>query len=227
MTSVRAFSGFSASAEAARDSQLAYYVPMPYPERLLSPGETVQVEFRPHWQRIIVPAVVTVVAIAAEVAVAVLLEDVARWMSIAALALVWLVIALPRYLDWWFTRYIITTERLIARSGVLARRGKEIPLEVINDVAFSQSILERLVRSGDLLIESAGEHGQSRFTDIPRPEDVQSVIYQLREKRTVELEGGRGGGAAGQLEALARLHKDGILTDEEFAAKKQKLLDEI
>jgi hypothetical protein len=84
-----------------------------------------------------------------------------------------------------------------------------------------------MVRSGDLLIESAGEQGQSRFTDVPHPEEIQSQVYQLREKRTVALEGGPGGGAAGQLEALARLHKDGILTDEEFAAKKQKLLDEI
>jgi hypothetical protein len=43
----------------------------------------------------------------------------------------------------------------------------------------------------------------------------------------VALEGGGTGGAAGQLEALARLHKDGVLSDEEFEAKKQKLLDEI
>ncbi len=200
---------------------------MPYPERLLSPGEAVEVEFRPHWQRIMVPTAITIVAIAAMVAVAALLDEGAMWISLAVVALVWLVTAVPRYLDWWFTRYVITNERLIVRAGVLARHGKEIPLEVINDVAFSQSVLERMVHSGDLLIESAGEHGQSRFTDIPRPEDVQSQIYQLREKRTVSLEGGNQGGAAGQLESLARLHRDGVLTDEEFAAKKQKLLDEI
>ncbi|MDF1594717.1 MAG: PH domain-containing protein [Acidimicrobiia bacterium] len=200
---------------------------MPYPERLLSPGEAVQLEFRPHWQRIMVPTAITIVAIAALVAVTALLDEGAMWISLAVVALVWLITAVPRYLDWWFTRYIVTNERLIVRSGVLARRGKEIPLEVINDVAFSQSVLERLVHSGDLLIESAGEQGQSRFTDIPRPEDVQSQIYQLREKRTVALEGGNQGGAAGQLESLARLHRDGVLTDEEFAAKKQKLLDEI
>ena len=200
---------------------------MPYPERLLSPGETVRLEFRPHWQRIIIPTAITIAIIAAEVAVIVLLEDAVRWISLAVLAVLWLATALPRYLDWWFTRYVVTDERVIVRSGVLARRGKEIPLEVINDVAFSQSVLERMVRSGDLLIESAGEQGQSRFTDVPHPEEVQSQIYQLREKRTMALEGGSGGGAAGQLEALARLHKDGILTDEEFTAKKQKLLDEI
>ena len=200
---------------------------MPYPERLLSPGEIVELEFRPHWQRNIYPTFVTIVAIAAVVAVISLLDELAMWIALGVVIVVWLVVAIPRYLDWWFTRYVVTNERLIVRSGVLARKGKEIPLEVINDVAFSQSILERMVHSGDLLIESAGEQGQSRFTDVPRPEDVQAQIYQLREKRTVALEGGGGGGAAGQLEALARLHRDGVLTDEEFATKKQKLLDEI
>ena len=200
---------------------------MSYPQRLLSPGEIVELEFRPHWQRNIYPTLVTIVAIAAAVAIISLLDEVAMWIALGVVIVLWVVIAIPRYLDWWFTRYVVTNERLIVRSGVLARRGKEIPLEVINDVAFSQSILERMVRSGDLLIESAGEQGQSRFTDVPRPEDVQAQVYQLREKRTVALEGGLGGGAASQLEALARLHRDGVLTDEEFAAKKQKLLDEI
>ncbi len=200
---------------------------MPYPERLLSPGEAVNAEFRPHWQRILIPMLMTLIAIAAVVVVLTMLEDTVRWIVLGVVVLLWLVLAIPRYLDWWFTRYIVTNERLIVRAGVLARRGKEIPLEVINDVAFSQGVLERMVRSGDLLIESAGEHGQSRFTDIPRPEDVQSMIYQLREERTVALEGGGSGGPAGQLEALARLHRDGVLTDEEFAAKKQKLLDQI
>lgn len=202
---------------------------MSYPERLLSPGEVVEHEFRPHWQRIVIPTLITLVAIAAMIAIVAIdqIEDLIMWILLGLVLVVWAITAIPRYLDWWFTRYVITTERIIVRSGVLARRGKEIPLEVINDVAFSQTIMERMLHSGDLLIESAGEQGQSRFTDVPRPEEVQSQIYQLREKRTVALEGGVGGGAAGQLEALARLHKDGVLTDEEFAEKKQKLLDEI
>ena len=121
-----------------------YHEAMAYPERLLSPGEVVHLEFRPHWQRIIVPTLITLAVIAAAVAVLVLVEDSARWISLAILAVVWLVAALPRYLDWWFTRYVVTNERLIVRAGVLARRGKEIPLEVINDVAFKQSVLDRL-----------------------------------------------------------------------------------
>ena len=123
------------------------------------------------------------------------------------------------------THYVITNERLIVRRGFIARQGKEIPLEVINDVAFSQTVIERVLRSGDLLIESAGEQGQSRYSDIPDPEGVQSLIYQMREARTLNLQGKAT--AVEQLEILAKLHRDGVLTDEELVEKKQKLLGDI
>ena len=71
---------------------------------------------------------------------------------------------------WLTTLHIVTNERVIYRRGLIAKQGKEIPLEVINDVAFSQSVFERIFRTGDLLIESAGgTHGQSRYSNIPDP----------------------------------------------------------
>jgi hypothetical protein len=76
---------------------------------------------------------------------------------------------------------VLTTERLIFRSGVVAKFGREIPLERINDVTFSQSLFERLIGAGDLLLESAGEHGQSRFSNIRDPEAVQLEIYRQME----------------------------------------------
>ncbi len=198
---------------------------MPYPEHLLSPGETVEREFRPHWRLALLPIFLGLVAAGAAVALAATLEgDASRIAAVAAVA-AWLLYALPRLARWWFTRYIITNERIIVRSGILARAGKEIPLEVINDVSFSQSILERLLRSGDLMLESAGEQGQSRFTDVPRPQEVQAVVYRLREDRIGRLSTGRT--PVDQLEALARLHRDGVLTDQEFTEKKHKLLGEI
>src|SRR4029453_17627524 len=76
---------------------------------------------------------------------------------------------------------VLTTERLIFRSGLVAKFGREITLERINDVTFSQSLFERLGRVGDLLIESAGVHGPSRFTHIPDPEAGQLEIYRQME----------------------------------------------
>lgn len=198
---------------------------MKYPERLLSSDEKVVAAFRPHWMAIIVPSLITILSVAAIIAVAISVEAPEVWYAVGGIVLLWLVVALPRWIRWWFTHYVITDERLIVRRGFIARRGKEIPLEVINDVAFSQNVIERILHSGDLLIESAGEQGQSRYTDIPDPEGVQSLIYRLREARTLDLQGSAS--AVEQLDMLAKLHRDGVLTDDELAEKKQKLLGDI
>jgi uncharacterized membrane protein YdbT with pleckstrin-like domain len=111
------------------------------------------------------------------------------------------------------------------RKGVIARSGVEIPLEVVNDVIFSQTVFERMLGFGDLIVESAGEMGQSRFSNIPNPDAFQAELYRAREDRTRMLSTAQT--PSDTLATLARLHADGVLTDEEFAAKKAKLLDEI
>lgn len=198
---------------------------MKYPARLLSSGEEVAAAFRPHWMAIILPTLISVLSVAAIIVVAITVESPESWYAVAGVVLLWLIVALPQWIKWWFTHYVVTNERLIVRRGFVARQGKEIPLEVINDVAFSQTVIERLLHSGDLLIESAGEQGQSRYTDIPDPEGVQFLIYEMRESRTLNLQGQPT--AVEQLDMLARLHRDGVLTDEELAEKKQKLLGDI
>ena len=198
---------------------------MKYPARLLSSGEEVAAAFRPHWMAIILPTLISVLSVAAIIVVAITVESPESWYAVAGVVLLWLIVALPQWIKWWFTHYVVTNERLIVRRGFVARQGKEIPLEVINDVAFSQTVIERLLHSGDLLIESAGEQGQSRYTDIPDPEGVQFLIYEMRESRTLNLQGQPT--AVEQLDMLAKLHRDGVLTDEELAEKKQKLLGAI
>ena len=85
------------------------------------------------------------------------------------------------YLEWVTTNFVITTDRLIYRHGVLAKHGIEIPLERVNTVFFSQSILERMVGSGDLVIESAGEMGRQNFSNVRKPSAVQNEIYKQME----------------------------------------------
>jgi len=199
---------------------------MGYPKRLLSEGEEIAVEFRPHWFRIVREILVLVGAL---VVVGLLVaQDVDARIILAVVAIALIVVA--RGLVRWLTTYhVITDERLIYREGWIAKKGKEIPLEVINDVAFSQNMLERMLGTGDLLIESAGTHGQSRYRDIPRPEDVQTLIYKVREERIRALGSNESAATvvestASQLEKLSRLHDQGKLTDEEFAREKAKLL---
>ena len=85
------------------------------------------------------------------------------------------------YLKWVTTNFVITTDRLIYRHGVLSKHGIEIPLERVNTVFFSQSILERMVGSGDLVIESAGELGRQNFSNVRKPSAVQNEIHKQME----------------------------------------------
>ena len=196
---------------------------MAYPERLLSDDESVVSEFRPHWSGLLREIMLVIAAIVVGVILA--LFDAPSWAYPVVVVLLFLLIV-RGVVRWFTTLHVITTERVIYRAGFIAKRGKEIPLEVINDIAFNQTIFEKLFGTGDLLIESAGTHGQSRYRDIPKPEEVQSLLYQVREDRIREM---RGPGAseesrASQLEKLSQLHDDGKLSDEEFENEKNRLL---
>jgi uncharacterized membrane protein YdbT with pleckstrin-like domain len=126
------------------------------------------------------------------------------------------------------THFVITSHRIIYRSGVIAKSGIEIPLERVNNVNFGQSVFERLVGAGDLLIESGGEDGQSRFSDIKHPDQVQRMIHsqmeaamQRRSGRSVDQPAAN---VADQLERLEGMLQRGTLTPEEFDQQKRKLL---
>lgn len=204
---------------------------MAYPRRLLTEDEAVIREFHPHWRVLIPAGLWFLLGIAAIVVTWQVAPDdtTVDWIVTGLLVLAIIYLAGAPIINWRFTQYVLTNERLIVRRGVISRSGIEIPLENINDVRFSQKVLERAMRFGDVTIESAGELGQSVLHDIPNPESFQSQLYTAREERAMMLGGGAAGprDAVAQLESLAKLHEQGVLSDEEFAAKKQRLLDQM
>jgi uncharacterized membrane protein YdbT with pleckstrin-like domain len=207
---------------------------MTFAKKNLNPDETVALDMHPHWWYFAGPAVSLVVVI--------ILGGILAWganisgtggdvlkvlvIALLVIAALWLVV---RYLKWITTYFVITSHRLIFRTGVLAKSGIEIPLERINNVNFHQSILERLIGAGDLLIESGGEDGQSRYTDIRHPDRVQRLIHAQMEN-TAQRHGSyakdRGGvdGVTEQLERLEGMLQRGTLSLDEFEAQKRKLL---
>jgi membrane protein YdbS with pleckstrin-like domain len=204
---------------------------VPYPKQLLSPGEEIVAEFRPHWSSIMVPLVLTLGALAAVILLAVFTTGAVRQWGPLAVAVVWLVLTVPRFINWLTTQHVITNERVIHRQGFVSKHGKEIPHEMVNTVSFRQSVFERLVGSGDLVIESAGEQGQTLYRDIPKPEHLQTLIYKAREDRMFTIQRGGEGARSGestsraeQLQILSKLHDEGKLSDDEFNAQKAKIL---
>jgi membrane protein YdbS with pleckstrin-like domain len=149
---------------------------MPKLSRLLNEDEEVLVDVRPHWWYLAGPVAVLVVVLAG--AITALVESAPTWADWAAvaglvLAAAWL---LARYVRWASTRLVVTSSRIIHRTGVLARRGREIPLAALTDISYHQSLFERIIRSGDLLLESAGRDGHEVFPHLPRPARIQNQI---------------------------------------------------
>jgi uncharacterized membrane protein YdbT with pleckstrin-like domain len=206
---------------------------MPYPKRLLNDHETIAVDLHPHWWYFAAPTAAMVAGIGGGIATLVATDPqtttrtVVGWLSLVVMAVsaLWV---MARYARWITTHFVITNHRIIFRSGFVAKRGIEIPLERVNTVHFQQGIGERLVGAGDLLIESGGESGQQRFTDIRQPDRVQRVIHaQMDAKQSRHREAPPAPGVvdvAGQLERLEGMLERGTLTPEEFDHQKRRLL---
>jgi membrane protein YdbS with pleckstrin-like domain len=205
---------------------------MPFPKRLLLDGEAVALDLRPHWWFFAGP-------LFAGIPVLVLLvgalkqngdvQTVGLWVTVAV-ALAWAVWLGARLISWQTTHFVVTSERLVFRSGILAKHTRDIPLDKINDLASSQSFFERMIGAGDLLIESAGERGQETFADIPRPHAVQQEIYRQMESNQARTMGGgvpRPPSVTDQIAALADLLDRGAISQAEYEAKKAQLLDRL
>jgi uncharacterized membrane protein YdbT with pleckstrin-like domain len=207
---------------------------MTFAKKNLNPDETVALDMHPHWWYFAAPAVSLLVMVVLGIVLIVGTDENTsgrKALSVLVIALLiiaalWLVV---RYLKWITTYFVITSHRLIFRTGVLGKSGIEIPLERINNVNFHQSVLERLIGAGDLLIESGGEDGQSRYTDIRHPDRVQRLIHAQMEN-TAQRHGSYAKGSDGvvgvteQLERLEGMLQRGTLSLDEFESQKRKLL---
>jgi uncharacterized membrane protein YdbT with pleckstrin-like domain len=208
---------------------------MPFPRQLLADHEEVVFDLKPHWVAVIPSVLWTIAGLIVLFGGYWAAEQIfekdpggAKAVVGAVVTIAWIFLAVVPFLRWRFTLFVLTTDRLITRSGIIAKHSKEIPLERVNDVTFSQSILERIVGAGDLLVESAGERGQTKIGNVRKPEEVQLMIYKEIEKNNERMMR-PGAAAAGtpipeQIQALARLKEQGVLTEAEFEAKKQELL---
>ena len=205
---------------------------MPYPKKLLNDYETVAVDLHPHWWYFAEPVAALVGSIILGILALVFdvggtFGDILKWLVLVLIVVsaIWLVV---RYLKWTTTNFVITSDRLIFRAGVLAKMGVEIPLERVNTVHFSQSIFERMTGSGDLVIESGAEDGQQRFSDIRRPDRVQNLIHsqmEENEKRRFTVNNASStSDVATQLEKLEGMLERGTLSPDEFQSQKDKLL---
>jgi len=202
---------------------------------LLSDDEEVVVDMHPHWWTLVPIGALLAVVLIGGLAVLLRAGDGTLWMIarvIVAIALLGtLAMFAIRYAKWVTTEFVVTTERVISRKGVLAKQAIEIPLDRINTVFFEQQPMERILGQGDLGIESAGEGGRQTFTNIRKPNMVQAEIYTQKERfeeRRLERIGQASAGnrptesIPDQIAKLDELRQSGVLTAAEFEMKTHK-----
>ncbi|WP_197382226.1 PH domain-containing protein [Mycolicibacterium mengxianglii] len=158
---------------------------MGYPDNVLANDEQVVLHRHPHWKRLIGPILVLLLATALAAFGAAVVsntdwEQTAKNVVSVVIGAVWLILVcwltLWPFLNWWTTHFVITDRRVMFRHGLITRSGIDIPLARINSVEFRHGLLDRLLRTGTLIIESASQD-PLEFYDIPRVEQVHSLLY--------------------------------------------------
>ena len=159
---------------------------MPYPDKVLTDGEEVVAALHPHALTMFWPVVRLLLVVgAASFGMAMIPvgsnQGVLRLALLGAAVVLVLVTVVGPLMRWRTTHYVITTHRLLYRTGVLTRSGRDIALSRITDVSFSQTLWERVIRSGTLRITSAGE-GATVLYRVPGSERVQTLLNHMIEE---------------------------------------------
>ncbi len=160
---------------------------MGYLRRLLGDGEEVVADLHRHAGKALLGPAALLVVLAGVTSYGVSAMPPGRGQRAGQLAVlgVALLLALAGsllpYLRWRTTHFVLTDRRVVVRSGILARRGRDVPLHRVNDVTFGHGLVDRLLGCGTLTVTSAGERGQLTLADVPRVAAVHRLLYELLE----------------------------------------------
>lgn len=213
----------------------------------LMPNERIILASNPHWwyfwKQVAAGAIVVVLLLVLWWTDVSWLEKVIRWVTLVAF-IVLVLNTLYEFAKWKTTRFAITDQRVAYQSGLIQRRGVSIPLNRINNVNFHQTAIARILNNGVVVIESAGDLGESVFQNIPDPQHVRTLIFTevdadeerdsqrdaaaLAEAMRQHMTDSAGSGSPSPSERLAQLDEmraNGQLSEEEYAAKRRQILD--
>ncbi|MCK9877970.1 PH domain-containing protein [Frankia sp. Ag45/Mut15] len=162
----------------------ATIVGVAFPDDILAPDEEVVVHLHPHWVSLVGPALWTVAALLFAVLGVFfapggfLQKPIQYLVLIVALGLIGYRGALP-WLRQLTTHYVITSQRLVVREGLLTRAGRDVPVSWLVGTTVQQSLFEQWVGSGRLVVETAGQRGRITLSCMPHVERMQEMLAEL------------------------------------------------
>ncbi len=144
----------------------------------LTDGETVLLDLRPHGKLLALPVLALLVVVAATGFGVARVSEPLGDLAIGVVGLLLLLrLSLVPFLRWRATRFLLTDERIALRSGVLRRTGRDVPLSRVDEVTYSQTLLQRLQGCGTLTV-AAGDAAPVVVSDLRDVEGVQRQVYR-------------------------------------------------
>jgi uncharacterized membrane protein YdbT with pleckstrin-like domain len=199
-----------------------------YTESMLGENERIVLTTRQHWfvlfGAIVAEILVALIVIAATIAM-IFLNPLAPFAFL--LVLIPLGLMLRDILIWYNRQYIVTNRRVIQIFGVFNKSVVDSSLEKVNDVKMVQSFFGRMFDYGDVEILTASEMGVNLFQRIGDPVKFKTAMLNAKEKLGYEGTGSHAQNADDiptMIAELDELRKKGIVSEEEFKAKKKELL---
>ena len=146
------------------------------------------------------------------------------------------------YINWKYNLWCVTNMRVVDESGFFTRYSKESPLDKINNVEYDQSIWGRIFGFGNVDIQTAAELGETTYKLIHHPKLLKDTITHAQEEykktqiasqatqlaqaiaRTNPVAQPSQQMIADELHKLFELMQKGAITQEEYAAQKNKLI---
>jgi hypothetical protein len=161
-------------------------------------------------------------------------------------AIAWIVYNVAVFLS---ANFGVTNMRVLRYEGIIRRRSSETLLTMLTDVQLTEPLLGRMLGFGDLrILTASGSAGVDVFETVKAAAALRTAI---QEQKSVALGMGAtiqptqpgppvsapsasaasapatADDAAKALAALGDLHTQGLITDEEYAAKRSEILARI
>lgn len=148
----------------------------------LARGETVQLEMRQHWARILPSSAACVIGF---ILVVIAGFFAPAWMGFLANAAWWLWFVLigvliMRVVEWRDDTFVVTSKRIILVHGIIIKKVAMMPLGAVTDMSYNRSIIARVLGYGTFVMESAGQDQALSTIDFVRnPDEQYRVVCAL------------------------------------------------
>ena len=154
---------------------------MALPRKFLNEDEELLAELRPHWIFLFGPLFTSIGVWVAIIAIVIVWRNPPGWTNYPFLILalipgLWL---LGRFVRWRSYTIALTSTRILVRQGIIGRHTVQLRLQRITEVNIAQSLIERFLGTGRVIIDVQGEDDSMTLEFVRKPVVVQRVINSL------------------------------------------------